>query len=84
MLAKYGQELQPEAGELLFGTEFTTKLKDQMETDSSLSKIIKSLPSHSQRWAQATFFSCTKQFFSREPHQKSRSQLTPHNHLHTN
>jgi len=48
-LAKYGQEPQPEAGEFLFGAEFTTKLKDKVETDSSLSKIIKSLPSHSQR-----------------------------------
>jgi len=58
-VAKYGQEPQPEAGEFLFGPGFTTKLKNQVETDYSLSKT-KSLPSHSH---QFYLFMCTNHVF---------------------
>lgn len=74
-LAKYGQDPQPEAGEFLFGPGFAAKLKDQVETDSSLTKIVRSLPSRSHRFSpyvhkqrfSSTISRTRQQFFRGSP-----------------
>ena len=39
-LAKYGQDSPSQAGEFLFGPEFTKHLQDKVESDSSLAKVV--------------------------------------------
>ena len=45
-LVKYGQDSPSQAGEFLFGPEFTKHLKDQVESDTSLAQVV----SASQRY----------------------------------
>ena len=38
-LEKYGREPRCDSGEFLFGSEFTSYLKNQVETDTSLAQV---------------------------------------------
>ena len=71
-LAKYGQETQPQAGEFLFGSGFPTKLKSQVEADTSLTRIVASLPSQRHpyshtRGSSSTISRTKQQFFRGSP-----------------
>ena len=85
-LEKYGREPQCDSDEFLFGSEFTSYLKNQVETDTSLAQVL----SMSQRFhpynnsRQLTIGRTKQQFFSRGPCQEmgvSAGQLSHPNSL---
>ena len=68
-LVKYGKECAPTTGDHLFGKDFTSSLKKEVEQDKSLSQIVALNRRHHpyERSRQSTLGRTSKQFFPRGP-----------------
>jgi len=75
-LVKYGSDCAASSGEYLFGKDFTSSLKQEVENDKSLSKVVSLVRRHHpyDKPRQFTLGRSKKQFFPKGPVGKLGSQ----------